>query len=422
MRRFLIFNLYILFTFGILSFIDPEVFNFNFITILKYIDFIGTALLIVIYSYKNSIKIKYNLLTTLVFIMLLIILIPGVFFSVEEDISLFRGILALSIFIIIFGSVGILGSKEILKQMYKFLLIAAVSIVLLTDVFLLSGDMRAFHMGNLKSFFQNANVFGTIVGLFLLPALLLKIFENKKRKNSYLYIFFFINLLILFWFIRSRSALLSFTVFIMLIMYYKHFRWNKKRIKNIVLILFSVSILGIVFLSNEKVQNYLEGYFVKYEYLQDKADYSIVSTRAQLWLERIQGIEKRPLMGWGYGVNSMDYNKEYSAKHQHGITEKGNSVLAILEEFGLFFGLLLIFIIGLIVFRMFKKIKRNNVENNNLLLVTSSLLVASLIHVNFESWLLYFGNPSAFFFWFFLVAIISFPKEKKLNKSIGKSI
>ncbi len=118
----------------------------------------------------------------------------------------------------------------------------------------------------------------------------------------------------------------------------------------------------------------------------------------------------------------MDYNKEYSTKHQLGKTEKGNSILATLEEFGLLFGLLIIFIISFIVFRLFKIIKRNYIGNTNLFLITSSILVASLIHVNFESWLLYFGNPNAFFFWFLLVAIISFPKEKKLNNSIEGSV
>jgi O-antigen ligase len=414
MRNFLIINLYIFFAFGILSFVDPEIFNFNFITLLKYIDSIALASIIIIYAYIKSIKIKNNLLTTLIFIMLLIILIPGVLFSVEEDISLFRGILALSIFIIIFGSVGILGSQEALKHTYKFLFIVAVFTILLTDAMWLTGDMRAFYMENLKSFFQNANVFGTFVGLFFLPTLLLKIFENKGRKKSYIFIFFFINLLILFWFIRSRSALLSFAVFSMFIIYYKHYRWSKKRTKNLVLILFSLSIFGIVISSNEKVQSYLEAYFVKYEFLQDRADYSIVTTRSQLWLERIQGIEKRPLVGWGYGVNSMDYDKDYS--RQHGITEKGNSALAILEEFGLIFGILLIFIIGLIVFRLFKKIKRSDVGNTDLLLVTSSLLVAALIHVNFESWLLYFGNPSSFLFWLLLVAMISLPTESNSKR------
>lgn len=402
--------LYTLLAIASLSFVSANFFNFSVFTLLKYILLFAFAVLVLVYMRNHPLVFRFDVLTKLVLAMLVIIVIPGSIFSSEIEMSLFRGILAILVFVTIFGTIGILGSKKVISILFNFFIYVSVIVIILTDFLLLTGDVRAFHMGNLRSFFANANAFGTLVALFFLPALIYKILVNSKSKVKYIYVLIFIHLLILFWFIRSRSALLSFTVFLSLFIYVKYFVWHKKRIRNVTLAFSILTILGIALVSNASVQNYLSSYFFKYEYLQKQAGYSVVSTRAQLWSERIEGIEEKPLTGWGYGVNSIDYlRSNYIPK---GITEKGNSALSILEEFGLFFGLLLIFIIGVIVTRLLVTSKRN-LQNSELFLIVSSLLIASLVHVNFESWLLFFGNPNAMFFWYLLVAAIHFPKEKE---------
>ncbi|MBT6307084.1 MAG: hypothetical protein HOJ18_12765, partial [Rhodospirillaceae bacterium] len=55
---------------------------------------------------------------------------------------------------------------------------------------------------------------------------------------------------------------------------------------------------------------------------------------------RIDGIKEKPLLGWGFQVNSA--KDKFQGPHIFNELEKGNTPLALLEEFGIPFGMLII--------------------------------------------------------------------------------
>ncbi len=409
MKQIVLFGIYSYIIINILTLIDTAYFDFSFLSNIKYILLISLASILMLYVYINSIVIKINPATKSIYAMLVIILIPGTFFSVDTAESISRGIIAFLTFIIIFFSVGLIGAEILVQKIYRFLLMIAVFVTLSTDFLLYIGDTRLFSMENLKGYFLNANTFGAIVGLYLLPIMLLELTKKKKIYLRIFYIFIFLNLMLLFWLIRSRSALLSFVIIITIIGYYKYMIFHKKNLYGLVIIFTIFTVGSISLFLNKGAIDYLATYFIKHEELTSD---NIYSSRAQLWIDRANGISQRPLGGWGYGINSIHYNENINKKTGNLKTEKGNSYLAIVEEFGLFFGALIIIQVGIIVFNLIKKINRN--RQSNLILFSIAIIFGGLVNVNFESWLLYYGNISAFLFWFVLVAVLNIPNEKVL--------
>jgi O-antigen ligase len=139
----------------------------------------------------------------------------------------------------------------------------------------------------------------------------------------------------------------------------------------------------------------------KYIYKNHNAE-SILSTRSILWDARIEAIKEKPYTGWGYNVNEFTYIDKY---HQFNKLEKGNTFLAIFEEFGLIFGSILIGLFSFIFYKSFKILKAR--KTTPYLAVT---IVAVLLHSLLETWIFNFYGLLAIVFWTLILA--SFQKDK----------
>lgn len=392
MKHLIILSWYSIYILLFMEFVDKNFLNLSVIFPYKYVVIILNTILIFSYLYKNNIRLKINNSTKLLFIAISIILLHSVLFSEDIPSSLLRSLLFLSVVASIIGTSRIYGGKKSLDIVNKFLFISAILISVLSDYLLYINMNGIFVMGNFKSFFSNANGLGSVIGLFLLPMLLLKILIAKNKIHLFVYLLLFLNLFIILFLTRSRAALLAFIIIVSFFSYYKYIVLNRKPLKNTLIITSILLITSAIIFSNKNTVEFLNLYLIKHENLSGQGN-----SRTYIWNERIEGISERPLVGWGYGINSS----VYLYKGSDFSTEKGNSILSILEEFGMFFGALIIFILSYIFYALLRVIKKNKFTRVHLLYCT--ILIGCLVHVNFESWLFYLGNANAMLFWFILI-------------------
>jgi len=413
MKKVIIFNLYIVILIGVMSSVSIDFIPSSFIGLLKYPYIIFTLLLNLFYMRKNDHVLPLNNKIKIFLIVIVFMIIPGTLFSIEMDSSLFRTILSMIIVLLILSYIGIFSPSFILNKVYSILYFTGITVILITDFLLFIDHSVIYHLGNLRSFFVEANGFASLLGLFFIPSIYIKIHNRYilGLKNRINYIFFLNGVLLLI-LARSRSALMSFVILFSIVVYYKYFKWSLEKMKNFAFI-FLFAFIAIIILNNEGIQTQVENYFIKYDSLKTRSnDLGSLNTRQELWNDRITGIQERPFFGWGFGVNSNDYINS-SRKLQLSINEKGNTVLSIFEEFGVIFGSIIIYTIGFLVVGSKSDLNKISFKFNTVYMVSFGIMIAALIHVNFESWLLYFGNINSFLFLFLFISILSISSYKK---------
>ena len=256
------------------------------------------------------------------------------------------------------------------------------------------------NFGLYKGLTYNANALGGTIALISAPLALRSILDSERALLGSI---LFIMSVVVLWLYGSRASLLSFLivagVFLVKLFFIQR--------RNFFLMLTALTLFVVV--SFEKVVSSFFRFFIKYEHLSNP-----LATRNQSWGLRFEAIERKPLKGWGYGVNPIRISPElatmFDVNKNMGSTEKGNSYLAILEEFGLVLGPLLIAILLLNLYYVY----RHNRRINPLLI---AVLFASLIHAFFESWLIYLGSFSAIWFWTLLLISYNSHRESQHNNA-----
>ena len=124
--------------------------------------------------------------------------------------------------------------------------------------------------------------------------------------------------------------------------------------------------------------------------------------------ESFAGAKQGGFLGAGYGVSvgadPSGYRGGFSAVG-YG-REKGNSVLAILEETGLI-GLVLVLLLLLHIFGMALKAYRMSYgrEVRTLIGLSTGLWFGLVVHFNFEAWLVAPGSAESLFYWGYIGAL-----------------
>lgn len=240
--------------------------------------------------------------------------------------------------------------------------------------------------------------------LFTLPGVFaLGIEQSTRRKENskkYYLVFASIFLLLTFNFsllviTYSRATILSLlvglTIFLLLMKSYKF------------LILFSAFTILILtaFFTIQPVNQSLYKLISK-----DGGD--VLGRRMILWEPSFEAAKIGGIFGLGYGISASDIKTpELTGSHfEEGryIREKGNSVLAMIEETG-FVGLILFLLPVLMIIKKFK-VHNSKFKINYSFLILNSTLIALFIHAQFESWWVGVGSISLPLFLIILFALI----------------
>jgi hypothetical protein len=329
-------------------------------------------------------KLKNNNKFQLLIYAFFLILLHSVFISSNQSESLMASLHALLIMIFI----ALLGSLFSYKKIIFYLNIL---FIFITGVILFSSDMLLlftgksyFYEGNFFGILGNANYLGAVIAIFLLPYFL----TQKPRKNKYKYIQYFTiaNLVYILFLTRSRAAL---GVFIVLLGYLYLRNINYKNVKYYVL--FTIILIPVLYVIYD---TFLVNIIFKY-----KSQSSVIGTREILWLTRIEAISQKPVWGWGFAVNNFTY---LDSMHHFNKLEKGNTILAILEELGIIMGGLFILLLNYLFVFILRK---------ETFLFFKLVVLATMLHLIFETWLFNFNGLMAVIFW--LIVYLSLSSQKR---------
>ena len=378
---------------------------------------------------------------------LTILLLPGLWFlltalwSAYPEISAHR---ALYFILISAGciSAGILWMRYNEKGVFYFLLPANIFIVLLSLFSILTNipadSWTGGHGKGFMGFFGHQNLLASVI-LFTLPGVIFKL-RNKDRVNgnqllvnrnhtsntNYFllttrYLLLIANLLVLA-LTYSRASILS-LVFGAIVFLILNKNWN--------VISYSFGILILFFLIV-----YLTPSFNQFADKIIKKDFpEIYSSRIWMWEPSYRAAIEGGLTGLGYGISDPKEKVGGIGDHyedERFIREKGNSVLALIEETGVIgfvlFSLPILYLLFNIRFTMSGvnkfnvqglSIKEKNLELRTLnpeqkyikyhkqktYLLTSTIL-ALIIHAQFEAWWVGVGSVQLPLFFVYLGLIV----------------
>ena len=217
--------------------------------------------------------------------------------------------------------------------------------------------------------------------LFTLPVLLAYKTKDKSTKIKVSEIFYFLllifNFLLLF-LTYSRASILALGVGII-----TYLLLTKS--KKILLLLFSITALLFVFYFTVPfIQNSIDKVL-------NKDGGNILGRRTVLWEPSFEAAKMGGIFGLGYGVSAPDIKTPIETGSHYEdvryVREKGNSVLAMIEEAG-YFGLLLFLLPVILLIRKFKiqNSKFKIAPDHSTLYIVNCTLVAMLVHSQFEAW------------------------------------
>lgn len=337
--------------------------------------------------------------TEIIFVLLFfVILLHSIFFSSELEKSVERSLFSLS-FILMLFSVRLAFDYKLLRLIRITLLLYGIVVVIINDfILLIFGKSSTFYVeGNFIGLSSNANTFGLLISVFLLPAVLSFLINIKRLNGRVILLFLYsFNLIYIMFETRSRAAL---GVFVVLLFTSILIKYRKKSSRILIGGIFTLALIPAAFLLQDSLLN-------KYEN-NSKSENSIFSTRMVLWIHRIEGIQEKPLLGWGYQVNSAK-DKFYGA-HIFNELEKGNTPLAILEEFGTPLGMAIIFLLYSFAIRILKL----SIEYS----IVPLIIIGALAHSMFETWLFNFNGYFTWILWVMIfLGCLLLQKENNLNQ------
>ena len=297
-----------------------------------------------------------------------LVLLHSIFFSFNPSWSLFEFSQWALIFTFIFITISRFSSNKIFSYIKFYFVAKGIYLILSSNYIFIQGlEANYIDDGQFHGLLTNSNMFAFSLVLSF-P------FIQQIINNKYVFGVLIINTLLLLFVSGSRGALLCFLIY-----FFLSIKNNSKVWQFVTLILIVTPI----------IYNFMDTSFI---YKGNSNDVEgALSTRSHFWTARIEAIKAKPYFGWGYSVNEFNYFSEYVVTN---IREKGNTVLALVEEFGLFLGLLVIFY----TLRIFISSTKNhlNLGNPNI----AYLLIVVLIHNQVETWLFNFNSIDTILVWF----------------------
>jgi len=411
MKKILVSSIFLYILIAFIGTLNPLIVDFIHLDQLKYPMLILANIQILIILISKSIKIYLNGQIKII-IVFIFILIFSSFMSVDILVSGMKSIMALLNLIMILGSTLIFGKEKMMFYIKKIIILFSLFILITSDIAIYLDEKVLFYFqGNFKGIFYNSNFLGGFIGLFSIIFIIRELFGNDNTKfKKIIYFSILLNLFFILWNTRSRAAILAFVVALSYIYLYKYIILNKKRV-NYVFTAFGILLIIAIIVANNS--NYFLKYILKYH-----SDSSVTATRSMLWRAHLNAIPVKPFFGWGYCVNPLSYDKAMKMRYEglvdvrKGNTEKGNTLIAIVEEFGSVTGTFIIILLTYLFIWILLKINKNNVNDD--ILFMNGIILAALVHVNFESWLTYFGNIYTIFFWYLIIIRLSSEQCKNI--------
>ena len=339
------------------------------------------------------------------------------FWSLYPLISIMRGLYYL---LITFGST--LGSYLYLRKSKEinlnFLLYANILVVALSLISLIfKVPNNSWIGGNGKGFMGFAghqNTLGAVI-LFTMPAsiweIINKVSQKAKDKSKFKFKFdsiLYLSLLILnFSFLilsYSRASILSFfagvTIYCLII-----FKWKFILISTIILLSLFFLLISNSFLGIETWSLLEKGYNDPF------------FTRRILWVPSYKAAECGGWIGLGYGISDPNIILTGTGSHfENGryIREKGNSILAIIEETGLI-GLTLFLSPIIYVLYLCSKYYYKLKSKINYPKLFIPFILALLLHAQFEAWWVGVGSfELPLLFSIFALILFSSPQPQEV--------
>jgi O-antigen ligase len=297
---------------------------------------------------------------------------------------------------------GILSSVFLYKKFYSykelgFLIPANILILVLSVISLIfSIPVDSWTGGNGLGFMGFAGHQNTLAAaiLFTFPGIVAKGLEQSAKRlgqsakgkassvfrlsSYFLLLTFDFSLLVITY---SRAAILAFAIGIITYLIIT-------KSKKVLSFLFSIIVLVLVlYFTIPVIQNSIHGVL-------NKDGGNILDRRTVLWEPSLEAAKLGGIFGLGYGVSAPDIKTPISTgshyEDRRYVREKGNSVLAMVEETGLI-GLMLFLLPIILLIRKFSMLNaqssiKEKLKNNYSFLILNSSLAALLLHSQFEAW------------------------------------
>ncbi|MEW6195138.1 MAG: O-antigen ligase family protein [Bacteroidota bacterium] len=266
-------------------------------------------------------------------------------------------------------------------------------------------NVEGFH-----SVFTHKNTYASLI-LFTLPGILEKLFIPQNRYN-YVALSLVTLLLVteysLLFLSNSRASFISSLIILLPILFLLSF---KKYIMPILVLFFLLFI--IVFSFSKEVRTAVSSYFNR--------GTNILASRSELFLSSLHAAKEGGITGIGFGISHPQILNNANGSHYDNgryIREKGNSILALIEEVGII-GLALFFAPIVFVFIQLLKLCLKYFQTNNTSqqlvkqnfirtffhLSIISLFLNFIIHSNFEAWMVGISSVQMILFLSFLFSI-----------------
>lgn len=247
------------------------------------------------------------------------------------------------------------------------------------------------HAGGYRGVFTNSVFFGTFLALFMV-ILFYKILYSKVKYKFLSILFFLISFYLLF-ITGSRSAIISFLLVALFIVFKKYsLRYIFFKYWYYFFIIPSL----VIFMYNKGVFDVI---IRKVEIANDLGQ----NSRDSLWNNRISEFIQNPIFGIGFNTVNLDIS-HYEFKEESSSIEPGSSWLFILSTTGL---------LGFIsfLFYLYKTMIPFKIGNENILYY--SLTLFFLISMIFEGFVFSVGNILVFLFYISLTLI---KKDYAINR------
>ena len=370
--------------------INPEILEINMPSIFRFsVVALGLCLNVLFARFRATYFVS-------VFLLLIILVLMSVPFSSSLEVSLMRFISTVLVLLYLISiSAAIPCFREVLFKYGH----AVSFLVFLSSVISLYLGNGFDNTGNFRGFFYNSNFLGMLIFLVCLPSTIVFLKRNLFRGKRF---YILANIVLaggLFLFLvmsHSRAAMAA-----TLILFFTYFYLQaKSKLKYLLRLVFGlvVSLVFVFsFLGFDTASN-IAGRFVN-KYGNDNTISNVFYTRSVIWAARLDAISLKPLFGWGYGVNPSK-TSHLLVDTGNGDTEKGNSVLGAIEEFGLVFAVpIFVLFCSLLYMQAMCKRSLSDTSKSYVHSMLVAVLFSGLFHTNFESWLFYFGNIITIFYW-----------------------
>ncbi|MFD1579896.1 O-antigen ligase family protein [Ramlibacter ginsenosidimutans] len=325
--------------------------------------------------------------------------LASVLWSIDPSISLERAFLNIAAVGVLWVFSKCASAEDQLRVILAFSAACIIVVILASLPAYVGQPASAYFQGNFRGYFSNSNSLAHYAA-FATPLCCAGLLQRSRRIRG-------VALLTLVYLVyvlldsRSRAAFAAVLLSSLIVF----FGSRRRVITPMNLLILAPGIAFALYVFVQFATNKYEGV-------------DTVGTRLYLWQIHLDAITQRPQLGWGIGINPVDF-KLYTAPGYNYLadTEKGSSYISLPEELGLWFAIpFFLILLPQLAQRLYAAyVHGHKYANAAMRLVPAGLVLGSLVHASFESWLFSFGNPLAFSFWMSCIYLASHATPSRPN-------